>query len=278
MPHRTLSPFANRACSAIAVFTLASWTLIAGTFLAWAPAREALGVGVAAVARVLPADRVPAGAGHGHPAGIELASSTSTGHSYDTGDEQDGFAWNVADGDGDMILDGRSLRRHARRAKHDEPRFEFRQGGEWYVVTDPAFVEEVQRAAAPLRDVGREMGAVGGEMGRHGAEIGRLGGRVGALGARLGLLETRLATRASGRSRAAWRAETDELRAELQRLRDELGKRQTGHAGRQRELSRRMSELSGRHQQVLREVRAEVREIARRALREGKAERPHANA
>jgi hypothetical protein len=39
-----------------------------------------------------------------------------------------------------------------------------------------------------------------------------------------------------------------------------------------------MSELSERHQRVLREVRAEIRELARRALREGKAERPHANA
>jgi hypothetical protein len=39
-----------------------------------------------------------------------------------------------------------------------------------------------------------------------------------------------------------------------------------------------MSELSAKHQRVLREVRAEIRDIARRALREGKAERPHANA
>jgi hypothetical protein len=39
-----------------------------------------------------------------------------------------------------------------------------------------------------------------------------------------------------------------------------------------------MSELSARHREMLREVRAQVRDIAARARREGKAERPHANA
>jgi len=279
MRHPKTSRFADRACSAIAIFTLASWTLIAATFLTWGPARDALGLGLsAAAASVLPATRVPAGAAHGHPAGIELASSTSVGYAYGTDDEEgEGFRWNLRDDDGDVILHG-SSRRSSRRAGPGEPRFEFRENGEWYVVTDPALVAEARRAAAPLRKVGREMGEVGREMGRHGAVMGRLGGRMGALGARIGLLETRLAVRSSERSRATLRAEAQALRDELARLREELGQRQVGHAERQRELSRRMSELSERHQRVLREVRAEIREIARRALREGKAERPHANA
>lgn len=281
MPHSKLSQTANRACSAIAMFTLASWTLIAAALMAWAPARAALGMGLStAAARVLPATRLPAPHRHGHHvgAGIELASSTSAGYSYDTGDESNDFSWNVLDGDGDVILDGRRSRRVRTSVKQGEPVFEFRENGEWFVVTDPALVAEARRAAAPLREVGREMGDVGGEMGRHGAEMGRIGGRMGALGARIGLIEARLATRSSERSRAALRAETDELRDELSQLRDQLEPRQAAHAERQRELSRRMSELSAKHQRVLREVRAEIREIARRALREGKAERPHANA
>jgi gas vesicle protein len=276
MSHRTLSPFANRACSAIAIFTLASWTLIAATFLAWAPARDALGLGLSAAA----ANVLPRTGGHEHPAGaaIELASSTAAGFSYGRGEDETAFSWNVSDGDEAVILDGRASRRLRDGGARGEPLFEFREDGEWYVVRDPALVEEARRAAAPLREVGREMGRVGGEMGRHGAAMGRIGGRIGALGARIGLLEARLARSTSARSVATIRAQADQLRAELSRLQDDLSRRQSSHASQQRELSRRMSELSERHQRVLREVRAEIRELARRALREGKAERPHANA
>jgi hypothetical protein len=43
-------------------------------------------------------------------------------------------------------------------------------------------------------------------------------------------------------------------------------------------LNQKMSELSAKHAQVLEDVRQKVREIAARALREGRAERPHAKA
>jgi hypothetical protein len=229
MSHRTLSPFANRACSAIAMFTLASWTLIAATFLAWAPARDALGLGLSAAA----ANVLTRTGGHEHPAGaaIELANSTAACYSYGTSEDETAFSRNVSDDDEDVILDGRASRRLRDGGARREPRFEFREDGEWYAVRDPALVEEA-----------------------------------------------RLARSSGARPVATIRARADQLRAELSRLQDDLSRRQSSHASRQRELSRRMSDLSERHQRVSRAVRAEIRELARRALRKEKAERPHANA
>ena len=69
-----------------------------------------------------------------------------------------------------------------------------------------------------------------------------------------------------------------ELRAEIAELRVQLDQEHTAQGSQQQELSRRMSELSAKHHDILKQVRQKVREIATRARREGKAERPHANA
>ncbi len=111
------------------------------------------------------------------------------------------------------------------------------------------------------------------------AETGRLGGPLGTAGARLAAIEARCATRAAARGSAdEARAHIDEMRPELAKLREELSLKRAAHADRQRALLRRLSELSARQREVSSEVRERVRELARRALREGKAERPHANA
>jgi len=265
---------------ALAVFTFAFWSLALAAFLAWSPGRS---VAAAAVARfVAPRDADTAALAADS---IENLPDTAlcedeAGFSYSTDDDaDDSFSWSlVAGGDGVQMGSLRSMRFHAR-TRNDRPTFWFREGGQTWSVDDPDVVSEVRRVTEPLREIGREMGRVGSEMGRHGAERGRIGGRMGALGARLAALEARLATRhVSQASRARARESIRALRIEMKALSEQIGGEQTDRARSRRELSRRMSELSARHQVVLRDVREKVREIARRVRREGKAERPHANA
>jgi hypothetical protein len=274
-----LSPTASRVCMALAIFTFACWTLVAATLLTWAPGRA---VAMKTAARI--ADRITSRK-HVHstpraarPIAFELASSAA-GFSYSTGDDSGSdFAWALVDDDGSAWIDT-DRRRVETTAKHGPARFWFRDGDEEYTVTDPGIVDEVRRAAGPVRELGREMGVLGGEMGRHGAQIGRLGGRMGALAARLAILESRLARRSASRAeRSHAESSVRRMRDELQKLQSELSTHQGEHAGRQQELSRRMSELSARHQEAYQKARTEVREIARKARREGKAGRPHANA
>ena len=279
MSFHRLSPVANRALVAIGVFTFASWSLLAAALFAWEPGRAAAQSVVARVAARWPSShrhvahpRVPLGA-------LTLASNSGSGFVYSTGDDGTDFAWALLDEDGEVFIDGGNSRRVREQGRRGEPLFWFREGGEDFVVRDAALVAEVRKATATMRELGRQMGELGGEMGKHGAEMGRLGGRMGALGARLGMLETRIAMdSATPEERAEARAATRELREEIRRMQSDVSSRQTRHAGRQRELSRRMSELSSRQQAASRKARIEVREIARRALRQGKAGRPHANA
>lgn len=280
MPFPRLSKTANRVLMALAIFTFACWTLVAATLLTWAPGRA---VALQTAARI--AERI-ASRRHVHPApraarpiAFELASSDAAGFSWSTGDDADSdFAWAFVDDDGSAWVDT-DRRRIETSANRGPARLWFRDGDEEYTVTDPEIVAEVRRAAEPVRELGREMGVLGGEMGRHGAEMGRLGGRMGALGARLAILESRLARRSATRAeRSHAESSVRRMRDELKKLQSELSTHQGKHAGRQQELSRRMSELSARHQEAYRKARTEVREIARKAQRQGKAGRPHANA
>ena len=279
MSFHRLSKTANRALVVLAVFTFASWSLMAAVLLAWEPGRSAAGRGVARVA-----ERVSATQRHRHAArsglaALSLASTAGSGFVYSTEEGESDFSWGLLEDDGDVWIDNGDRRRVHASGRHGEPRFWFREDGVEYVVTDPALVAEVRRATQPMRELGHQMGELGGEMGKHGAAMGRLGGRMGAISARLAMLEARAARRATSRAdRAEADAASREMRAEIKRVRETFSAEQEMRAGRQRELSRRMSELSSSQQQACRRARLEVREIARRAQREGKAERPHANA
>ena len=279
MSFHRLSPTVNRVLLALAVFTFASWSLMAAVLLAWEPWRSAASRGVARIA-----ERVSVTRRHRHHAGsglatLSLASTVGSGFAYSTEAGESDFSWGLLDDDGDVwIENGDRHRVHASRG-NGELRFWFREGGEEFIVTDPALVADVRRATQPMRELGQQMGELGGEMGKRGAAMGRLGGRMGALSARLALLEVRAARRTTSRAdRAEADAASREMRAEMQRMQEDFSAQQEKHAGRQRELSRRMSELSARQQEACRRARLEVREIARRAQREGKAGRPHANA
>ena len=306
MFHR-LSPTANRALMALGVYTFATWTILAALLLTWAPVRAAAVRTVARVAArwpmqrsVLPESIAPFAiapvvtATASAPECVSTCSesvSASEASTFSwTDGESDADSWNVEGSDlsygysdDDNAGDG-GFRWSLTGGEPDadgntRARLRFRENGEEYVVRDAALVAEARRAAQPLQKLGHEMGRVGAEMGRHGAEMGRLGGQMGAAGARLAAMQARLAGRSYAEDRRdEVRAEIEELRTQLEQLREELGERQARHAVRQRELSRRMSQLSAQHREVRREVNRQMREITRRSLREGKAERPHANA
>lgn len=282
MSPSTLPPVLSRALLALALYTFAAWVLIGTAWLAWAPGRSlaasTLSHVALAVSGASPSAAVGAAAVCDMVAPWNQVQAVAYGYE-DNGD--DDFRWGLLGDDENFWFDDdsdRSARSKSGGAKA-EPRFWFRDHGTEYVVTDPAIVAEVQTAVHPLAAIGKEMGEVGGEMGRHGARMGRIGGRMGAASARLAMVQARLAARSSRASdRAAADASLSDLRLELRELREQLEKERSENAGQQQELSRRMSELSANHQAAMKRVRQQVREIATRARREGKAERPHANA
>jgi hypothetical protein len=272
----------GRLVVGLGVFTFAFWALAAVALFTWSPSR---GVAMAA-ANHLGSPRVHASEAVATPDNKEDSCSAmceeATGYSYDysTGSDTDDFAWAVVDGSGSVTIDGGDADYVRVRSRNGQPVFWFRDGDDEFWVDDRAIVDQVRRATARMRELGREMGKVGAEMGRHGAAMGRIGGRMGSIGARMGIVEARLATSSdlSREQRESQREMLRGMRDQLRELQRQLDGQQGEHSRSQRELSRRMSELGAQHQQALRDARSQVREISRQARREGKAERPHANA
>ena len=270
----------GRTIVGLGVFTFTFWALAAAAFFAWSPGR---GVAMAAVTHLASHAVRATDAVAAPDTGDDSCTATceDDSYSYGTGsDDHQDFAWAVLDAGNVMVIDGGEPNHVRANARRGQPLFWFRDGGDEFWVTDRSLVDEARRATAQVQALGQEMGKVGAEMGRHGAEMGRIGGRMGAIGARLGVLEVRLATTSglSDAERDREREQVNELRDQMNELQQQLDSEQGEHARSQRELSRRMSELSAQHQDALRETRAKVRDISLRARRQGKAERPHANA
>lgn len=273
----------GRVIFGLGVFTFAFWALLAAAFLAWSPSR---GIAMAAASRMV-SRRVHATGAVATPRTDKddscsaLCDDTADyAYEYSTGADGEDFAWAVLNAGNDMVIDGGEpahVREHARRG---QPLFWFRDGDDEFWVTDRSVVDEARRATAHVQSLGQQMGKVGAEMGRHGAEMGRMGGRMGSIGARMGMVEARIASNPnlSSEDRERQREVLHELRDQLREMQRELDAQQGEHARSQRELSRRMSELSAQHEEALRTARTQLLELARRARREGKAERPHANA
>lgn len=188
-------------------------------------------------------------------------------------DDHDGFSWRIRSKDGHSWADAWDMDNNS---PEGDEWFWFREDGVSYVVRDPAIVAEAQAAAKPLQEIGAQMGRVGGELGRNGAKMGRIGGRMGAVAARLAALQVRTATTRSARDDHG--AELDRMRAELDAMQRQLEAEQALQEKDNAALNKKMSELSAKHAGILKDVRQKVREIATRARREGRAERPHAKA
>ncbi len=291
----TPSPFIQRALVALALYTVSAWALILVGFVAWSPGRSVARTAMAALVNETSHATSPASTGYAfavaatpymarfqvHDAVVcdtpEAIDGTLVGVTSDG--DPDGFSWRIHTKDGQSWSDAWNL-------KGDEPEgeawFWFRDGGVSYVVRDPALVAEAQATVQPLEEIGAEMGKVGSQMGRNAAVAGRLAGRMGGIAARIGALEARAAVRQANALQSARRgeasAELEALRAELETMQRQVEDEQRVHERDNDALNQRMSELSARHAARLDEVRHKLREIAARARREGRAERPHAKA
>lgn len=277
------SPVVHRALVAVAVFTFASWVLIAAALMLWTPGRSLAAGAVSRVARAATAPPAAAPLAAVAMSDLVVPCGSRSSYNYDTGPGSQDFSWCLIEDDGEVWIDDGGSNRSSFRSRANEPRFWFRDHGDEFVVRDPAILRDVRAAAHPLRELSEQMGQLGGELGRHGARMGRIGGRMGAMGARMALIEARLARGTASRERhtgvdGSMDGSMRELRSEMAELRAQLDRERSEHDDAQRALSHRMSELSARHHEVLIEVRKQVRAIAERARREGKAERPHANA
>ena len=271
-------PIWRRTLIAVALFTFASWTLIAAMFVAWAPGRGWAATLVSRVARATTAEASATPLAVAAMSGLLLPCGTDNEMSFGDRGDSDGFAWCLMQGNGDVWIEDSSSRREFR-GRSGSPLFWFREGTDEFEVRDPAVISQVREAAEPLRDIGHQMGELGGEMGRQGARMGRIGGRMGALSARMALIEARLAqARAAGERHRELDADLRDVRRQLDDVRAQMADVRSEHGDGQRALSHRMSELSARHRDITREVRLKIRAIAARARQQGKAERPHANA
>lgn len=287
----SLSPFAQRTLLVLGVYTASVWAIILIAFIAWYPGQGSARSAIASVARATSCATAPAStsfalaqwampAPAGMTSSVRVCDLSFSGMPVVAGssrhDDSDGFSWRIRSKDGHSWSDAWDLDGDA---PEGESWFWFKDDGVAYVVRDPALVAEAKAATEPLERIGHEMGKVGGEMGKNGAKMGRIGGRMGAIGARLALIETKMSlSSASREERRAHSDELDELRNELRALQQTMEKEQREHADENERLQRKMSVLSAQHAEVLKDVRQKVREIATRARREGRAERPHAKA
>jgi hypothetical protein len=291
MPTPSLSPFAQRTLLVLGLYTASAWALILIALVAWAPGRSMARTALAHVAEAATSASSPASTGFALAQGTALyalsgapasevcdvpcpvAAETPVvlaGMSND--DDHDGFSWRVRSKDGHSWSDAWDMDRDS---PEGDEWFWFREDGVSYVVRDPAIVAEARDATEPLRESGAQIGKVGGELGRNGARMGRLGGRMGAVAARIAALHVQSASQSARDSRSP---EIIRLRAEFDALQRELEAEQAVHERENAALNKKLSELSAKHAEILKDVRQKVREIAARARREGRAERPHAKA
>lgn len=273
-------PVLSRALYALALYTFAAWLVIGTALLMWVPGHSAAAGVVSHLSSVLSGASSSVAIAPIALGEVFLASAGPDQAVHGFIDESDNdFSWGLAGDDDDLSVGGPGWRSKQREPAQGPPRFWFREEGREYIVTDPAIVVQVRDAVRPLHETGKEMGVVGGEMGRNGARMGRIGGRLGAASAHIAILQARTARRtARNHDRVDVDGRMKELRAEIAELSAQLDQEHATQGSQQQELSRRMSELSAKHHDILKQVRQKVREIATRARREGKAERPHANA
>ena len=173
----------------------------------------------------------------------------------------------------------------------------FRRGGQEYVVRDPALLQRVEDAFAPLGAIGAEMGALGGRQGALGGRQGEIGAKQGALGSRqgaLGLKQGELGARQSAlvakrvrgglsdQERAALGQELAAVEAEMEgigRQMEELAREMERLAepmedlGRQmEEYGRQMEALGAKMEAAAQRADAELRTLMDEAIRTGRAQ------
>jgi bla regulator protein BlaR1 len=140
----------------------------------------------------------------------------------------------------------------ARRHKQPNERIVwFRNGGQEYVIRDPATLKEIDTIWRPVNEIGDVQGKLGKQVGELGRRMGELGSQQGLLGTRQGTLATREATLAMRESSDSL---SDAQRAKLARQRAELQQQARGLEKQMRALEKPMRELETRMEPLTREM------------------------
>jgi hypothetical protein len=123
----------------------------------------------------------------------------------------------------------------------------FRDGGQQYVIRDPATLKLLDAAWTQVTEIGDAQGKVGKQQGELGSQQGEIGNQQGVIGTRQGTLAVR---EASLSMREANDSLTDAERAELSKQRHELRQQQRALGKQMRALDKPMKVL-GERMQVL---------------------------
>lgn len=144
--------------------------------------------------------------------------------------------------------------------------------GAEHTSDDPQVVADVRAAMKPIDVLGQKQGKLGAKQGQLGARQGQIGARLGLLSARLVRLQTQSGL--TGERDARSQRELEQVQNEMEEvtrlqrpLGDEMGR-----------LGAEMGRLGAEMGRVSGQARKTVRLRLERAVREGKAERLHADA
>jgi uncharacterized protein involved in exopolysaccharide biosynthesis len=187
--------------------------------------------------------------------------------------------------EGDRISMSRvspDIERARRLRQGDEALLWLRDGGQEYVIRDPAILKQVDAAWKPVEDIGEAQGKLGGQQGELGRQQGQLGAQQGLLGTRQGTLSVR---EASLSMREGSDSLSDDERAQIARQRREIRTQMRALDKQMRALERPMKELGekmevlGREMEVLghkmeaasHKAMADMRATVKRALASGAA-------
>lgn len=187
--------------------------------------------------------------------------------------------------DGDRVAisgSGKDIARARQLRQGGERLLWLRDGGQEYVVRDPAILKQIDAAWKPIEELGEAQGKLGSEQGELGRQQGELGARQGVLGTRQGTLSVR---EASLSMREASDTLSDDERAQVARQRREIKSQMRALDRQIRALERPMKELGDRMEAMGRDMEAlgkkieaasqkamaDLRALTRRAITSGAA-------
>jgi bla regulator protein BlaR1 len=147
----------------------------------------------------------------------------------------------------------------ARKFKHPkEQLLWFREGGQEYLIRDPATLKQAEAAWKPVRELGEQQGKLGSQQGELGRQQGELGRQQGILGTRQGTLAVR-------ESALSMRESSDALspadKEQVARQRQELRQQQRALRKEMRALEKPMRELGDKMNVLGREMDALGRQM-----------------
>lgn len=197
-----------------------------------------------------------------------------------------GFAWSSSD-EGEFrfaLLDPKSDANITMSDQSDWRRFDWLKAqargpfvwfwldGAEHTSDDAQVVADVRAAMKPIEVLGQKQGKLGAKQGQLGARQGQIGAKLGLMGARLAQLQVQAGLSGdrderSQRELAAVQSEMEAIARQQRPLGDEMGRLGA-------EMGRLGAEMGRASQQAKKTVRLRLE----RAVREGRAERLHADA